>query len=168
MPEAGDVTHGPFYDLDKAGGKYRTTATQVEFMPERYAQLRKGSDARFRGEGGESYGLYTSTDKDLGPGQHVQHTTWLAEDVEKRKDPKGFTQGSTVVSWPWGRDEQLRIPEGSNSWLILGTLNEPVDDRVLKTDERLQTWKANGHKKGKLIMKCPRIMAPWSHPSSPF
>jgi len=156
----GEHTPGPFFDLDRAGGKYRTFSNQIEFMPERYALLREGSEKRLYKEGGEAYGLYMSTDKDLGPGQHVQHGTWLDPNIEVRKEPKGFCQGSSHVGWPWGRDGQLRIPEDKNSWIILNGLGEPQNE-LLKVDEHLRKWKANGQRKGVLIMKAQRQMAPW-------
>lgn len=160
---SGDIP-GPWYDLERGGGKYRSFGHQIEFMPERYSMLRKESEMRFRGEGGKAYGLYMSTDKDLGPGQHVQHTTWLDPNIEKREEPKGFCQGTSVVSAPWARDGQLRIPEDKNSWIILHGLGEP-ENELMEADKRLQQWKANGQRKGQLILKAPRPMAPWLKPA---
>lgn len=160
----GETTPGPFYDLERSGGKYRSFGHQVEFMPERYAMLRKESDPRFKGEGGASYGLYIGTGTNLAPGQHVQHTSWLDPNIEERQVPKGFCQGSSVVSSPWGRDTQLRIPEDKNSWIILNGLGEP-ENELLEVDAHLQSWKANGQRKGVVIAKASREMAPWLHPA---
>jgi len=165
----GEATPGPFYDLERAGGKYRSVARQVEFMPERYALLREESEKRFNGEGGESYGLYMSTPKNLGPGQHMIHPQWVDPNIEEQKTPKGFVQGSSKVGGAWGRDTQLRIPEGKNSWLMLnGLISSEPENELLQVDERLRKWKPNGQHKGSLVMKARREMAPWSHVSSPF
>jgi hypothetical protein len=104
-----------------------------------------------------------STPADLTVGC-VTHPTWLDPDEMVKKDPKGFCQGSSDVGGAWARDGQLRIPEDVNSWIVLNQYNEPSNE-VLKIDERLQTFKANGQLKGQVILKASREMAPWQKDS---
>lgn len=158
-PVVGEHTPGPFYDMERAGGKYTSMVNKVEFMPLRHGLMREDSEMRFRGEGGKAYGLYTHQGKDIGLG--VTHPTWLDPQIEERKEPQGFCQGSSEVAWPWGRDGRLRIPEDpANSWILLNNLGEP-ENELLEVDKRAQVLKSNGQRKGALILKADRPMAPW-------
>lgn len=171
----GQETPGPWYDLERAGGKHRSFSNSIEFMPQRHALLRQGSEMRFRGEGGAAFGVYENNAgggphaKDVGPGQHTQHGVWLDPNIEQRAEPSGFIQGSSVVGDAWGRNTNLRIPvDRANSWLIVQTMDSEPENELPAREDHLRKWKANGAHKGALVLKSSRVMAPWTHSSCKF
>lgn len=113
-------TAGPFYDLDNAGGKYRTVSVTTLELPQRYAYMRKCSDKRFREKGGAGFmGLFVSTSPKVGPGQYVQHGDWLSG---SNSIPGVKCDDRRLYSPMHARScERFRFKGGENFGLFVGT-----------------------------------------------
>mmetsp|Transcript_64647 Transcript_64647/g.119026 ORF Transcript_64647/g.119026 Transcript_64647/m.119026 type:complete len:255 (+) Transcript_64647:290-1054(+) len=112
-------TPGPFFDLENAGGKNRSITVKAQELPERYSLMRMESEKRFRGEGGERFGLFVSTDSKVGPGKYIRPGQWLSTSTSVPAitcdKPRLYSTMKTSAA------ERFRFKGGENFGLFIGS-----------------------------------------------
>mmetsp|Transcript_77797 Transcript_77797/g.172325 ORF Transcript_77797/g.172325 Transcript_77797/m.172325 type:complete len:227 (-) Transcript_77797:100-780(-) len=129
---------GPFYDVDRAGGTKSSMTTCINFTESRHALMRTYSDGRFKGIGGESFGLSGLMPRSPHLGPRSPHSSWTKEDAEEED----------LLPDPSFRSGCLRVPVNSQGWIVLRNRTSEVNDATLMADERARWKRFNGTFKG--------------------
>eukprot|EP00933_Yihiella_yeosuensis_P071636 TRINITY_DN79858_c0_g1_i1.p1 TRINITY_DN79858_c0_g1~~TRINITY_DN79858_c0_g1_i1.p1 ORF type:complete len:253 (-),score=18.94 TRINITY_DN79858_c0_g1_i1:114-872(-) len=139
--EVSPVPPYPFYDVEAAGGSNMSLTNKVDFIPNRNM---RATAQRF-----------TDLDPDgvPGPGYYPLKAT-VGPEAQPLPSPKlrGRIRQDAVF-----RSEQLRIPEGCNSWIILNGRTAELTADTFRLDDHQWKTKANGQPKGVFFKGSARI-----------
>eukprot|EP00927_Polykrikos_kofoidii_P003136 TRINITY_DN11239_c0_g1_i2.p1 TRINITY_DN11239_c0_g1~~TRINITY_DN11239_c0_g1_i2.p1 ORF type:complete len:257 (+),score=11.39 TRINITY_DN11239_c0_g1_i2:156-926(+) len=159
-PKSVEAPHGqyPFHDMERAAGKNRAMGVTIDSMPQRHAAMQGHSDRRFRGTGGEMFGLKVGSPPGLGPDKYAKHRTWAPEPAARATGDgsSGSADAENTSTFSF-RSQSPRLPEGADSWMILKARSSDINCDTLEWDDKTRSRKSNGFMKGATILKGARF-----------